>query len=106
MEKYNIRKKNNKSSSKTIKLRRLVLIVVLFCFFAILYNFYQGNQEKKVMEAKVSALQDEISNLKRSKKELQGQIEHINSKDFIEKIAREELGLVKKGEVLYIIVDE
>ncbi|OCL25733.1 hypothetical protein U472_15530 [Orenia metallireducens] len=106
MEKYNIRRKKSKSPSKTIKLRRLVLIVVLFCFFAILYNFYQGNQEKKIMEAKVLALKDEISQLKTSKEELENQIKHINSKDFIEKIAREELGLVRKGEILYIIVDE
>ncbi|WP_172431892.1 FtsB family cell division protein [Orenia metallireducens] len=106
MENYNIRRQKKKKPSKSIKLRRLVVIIVLFCFSAILYNFYQGNQEKEVMEARVLALQDEISKLKSSKEDLKEQIEHINSKGFIEKIAREELGLVKKGEILYIIVDE
>ncbi|WP_018248254.1 FtsB family cell division protein [Orenia marismortui] len=96
----------SKDSSKLVKLKRFIIFALIFCLLSIIYNFYQGYQEKKIMESKIASLEAEIRVLDKSKKDLKEQIEHIHSEGFIERVAREELGLVKKGEILYILVEE
>ncbi len=88
------------------KLRNLLLGIIIFFLLAVVFNFYQGSLEKKKMAKRIIKLKKEIAEIKEDKKELKEQIEHINSKEFIEKVAREELGLVKEGEILYITVEK
>lgn len=106
MNRQNVIKKRKEKPAPVITMKRLVSFVLLFFFLAIIYNFYQGYQEERGMKSKIMVLQGEIEKLDRTKKDLQEKTKHINSKDFIEIVAREELGLVKKGETLYIVVEE
>ena len=65
-----------------------------------LYQMWHQAREKK-------ALDQEIEALRRENTELEARIHRLkNDLDYIEKLAREEYGMVKKGEALYRIQPE
>jgi len=80
----------------------VLLALCLLCYFFIagdfgLYQMWHQGREKK-------ALQREIEALRRENAELEARILRLkNDLDYIEKLAREEYGMVKKGETLYRI---
>ncbi|WP_051412148.1 FtsB family cell division protein [Halonatronum saccharophilum] len=108
MERYKSKREINDEKRKRKRrwVGRVILITLLSIVGAIIFNFYQGYVEYANIERKIAAVEDDILELERVKSSLETQVEDINSPDFIEQIAREELGLVKKGEMLYIIIED
>ncbi|MCK8817005.1 septum formation initiator family protein [Natroniella sulfidigena] len=84
----------------------LFLIAGIFFLAGTINNFYQGSLERKRLQEEIVRLEEEIEEIAFDKKELEKQVEHVNSEKFIKQVARSELGLVKEGEMLYIIIDE
>jgi cell division protein FtsB len=89
----------SKPASKKYLLYLASFIAVMF-FFTIfggrgLMQIYHLKKEKEKIESAVARLRAE-------NQKLPAQIERMkHSKDEVEKVAREELGLVKRGEIVY-----
>ena len=75
---------------------------------ALLFLGYFGitilKQEIKLNEqkAEILHLQEQIAETEEVNAELERLIEYTESEEFIEKVARERLGWVKKGEIIFI----
>ncbi len=87
----------------------VLLLFSLFFFLYFVYIIFFG--EKNIFrliqkERYRSQLKTQITQLKSDNHNLQEKIKYLkNDRFFIEKKAREDLGLVKEGEEIYIIVD-
>ncbi len=91
------------ASRKVQRRKRLLLLifVILVAWTAIAfgrsyYRNYQAQQRLIQLESEIKAF--EIRN-----EQLESEIERLQSPDYVERVAREELGLVRPGEKLYII---
>lgn len=90
--------KPNQSSWKPI--RRV--LVGLF-MFGIAFLYLRGYLELVRVNYQISVVQKEIQVWEAKCEELRKQIEYLSSDEYVEKVAREELGLVKPGEVPFIV---
>lgn len=73
----------------------VILIVVLLA--VLLLQTVQIN----VLEERRERLQLKIDELEQSRQTLEEELEHRQTEAFIEKYARENLGMIKKGEILF-----
>jgi cell division protein FtsB len=74
----------------------------------LLYSGYISVSLKGLLDSKKeqhAELQNKITLQKKQKAELEKQMKNIDSDEYIEKVAREELGMVKKNERVYIDVN-
>ncbi|PXV62732.1 Septum formation initiator [Halanaerobium congolense] len=78
----------------------IVIIAVIAAF-----NFYQNITRMTQIENKIKKIEAEIAETEAENKQLQKQIQNSDSKEYIEEVAREKLGLVKPGEKLLIPVE-
>ncbi len=81
----------------------LLLLVVLY--FSLtgevgLINLYRSHRETRRMKAEIDALNTTIDSLESTITKLK------NDTAFIERIAREKLGMAKKGEKVYKFIEE
>jgi len=82
------------------KLLYLILILyMVFIFIQQQITIYHLDKQKMEM-------QKEMNTLLEQNKALKEQIKYVKSKEYIEKVAREELGLVKDNEIIYIDVSD
>lgn len=86
------RKKQNRT--KVIILAAFLIVIVYFVFSGI--KIVHLNTEKARVEEKNKQLKEKIENLNQ-------QLEAINSPEFIERLARKNLKLVKQGELMFIL---
>lgn len=77
----------------------LVLFCVFLCYFGVLFV----NQMLKMneMDSRLAELKMEIEEVKRYNEELEREVELLHNYEYIETLARKELGLIKSGEVLF-----
>lgn len=92
-------RKKKRRKKKSFKIRH-ALLLFLFIYVALIY--YKQNKMLNELEAKEEQKQVEIHQLKSEIKELDFQISNSDSLEFIEKIAREDLEMVKPREIIYI----
>ncbi len=74
----------------------------------LLYSGYISYSLKGLLDSKKEQhadLQNKISLQKKQKADLEKQMKNINSDEYIEKVAREKLGMVKKNERVYVDVN-
>ena len=76
------------------------LVMYIAAGDGLLFDVWQKEQELVVLEADVSRLEVQNDSLKKILRQLDGDMEYI------EKVAREELGLIKPGEVVIPLVTE
>lgn len=81
-----------------------ILLVIVFLFAV--YKFYENYRDMRELKDKIMELEGNIANAREEKGKLEEELENVNNPEYIEKIAREELGLVKPGELLIIPVEE
>ncbi len=86
------RKKLNRS--KVMILAAVLVVIAYFVFSGI--KILHLNTEKAKVEEKNRQLKEEIENLNQ-------QLEAINSPEFIERLARRNLKLVKQGELMFVL---
>ena len=65
-------------------------------------NFFMQVNTYQDLKAQEEQLKQEIEEEKQKTIELETQREYYNSEAYVEKVAREQLGLIKPDEVLYI----
>jgi len=87
--------------SKKIKPRAIFLISL--CFIA--YFLYMMIGQEKVISKQrneIAKIDAKIEEQKALNEELNAQKDKVNSDEYVEKVAREKLGLVKPGEKIYV----
>ncbi|WP_028234602.1 FtsB family cell division protein [Pseudobutyrivibrio sp. MD2005] len=86
---------------KTSTGRIYVAVIMLFMIGAMMVqmiNLYQKNQEYKKTE---EALEAQLDSAKEKQKQLEEQEEYVGSDEYIEKEAREKLGLSNPDEIIF-----
>ncbi len=81
---------------------KLIHGIFLFVFLYITLIYYNQHKLLKELEAKRDKNILEVEKINTEIRELEAQIENSDSLEFVEKIAREELGMVKPREIIYI----
>lgn len=88
-----------KKKRRRLKLGRLLLIGLVIYLSAILIN---QNTLMNGLENKKHNTEIEIKELERDIRDLTIEIENSDSLEFVEKVARDDLGMVKPREIIYI----
>lgn len=89
-----------------VTLKAVVLLAsVLFVVFAISFIFSdRGLPELQQARTRVSALQSEIARLEKDNARLRAEIDSVKRSSYaIERIAREDLGMSREGEIVYML---
>ncbi|MFI5358767.1 MAG: septum formation initiator family protein [Halanaerobiales bacterium] len=86
--------------SRFFKIILLGIVVLIAC------KFYQNYRNIRKLEYTIMELENSIITARNEKARLEEELKNINNPEFIERVAREELGLVKPGELLLIPVEE
>ncbi len=79
-------------------LRKFLVVIIILCLGILFrngYHYYQIRQQEAVLMEEKAKLSQERAELENKKQSLQDEVE-------LEKRARDELGLVKPGEVPYV----
>lgn len=75
----------------------LILLVVISCVVLLVAQ----QSQRRVNEAAAQALEKQIAELIEENQDLRSDISGLGSDDSVKKIAREELGLVGSGEIIF-----
>ena len=85
---------------------KIVIVIAALVLIFIIYNF--GVRILTAFKAgdRLTEAADRLHALEIKNKELKQQLEDVTSPDYIEKTARDKLGLAKEGEVVVVIPEE
>jgi cell division protein FtsB len=92
-----------KKRKRGFRLRHFIILLIVFYLSKTLIS--QSIYMKELKETKLKEEQ-EIVELEKEIEQLQEQIDKRGSLEFIEKVAREELNLVKPREMIYIDINK
>lgn len=87
-----------RQKSKHLRRKTLYALVILMIIAAVaiqVFNILSLNQEKKDLEA-------EQQNLKKEQAKLEEELNNVNSREYVEQQARQQLKLIMPGEILYV----
>jgi len=87
------------TKKKRIKIRYIIFVII---FIYGISTFITQQSMVKKLEEKKETKEEEISQLKQDIEGLQEKIKYSNTPEYIEKIARDELGMVKPWEIIFI----
>ncbi len=91
----------NQSFLKTLIPLFLIFLLIVFTY-QIINNYRQISQ----LENNIERVESDIDETKDMKLQLERELSLVDNPDYIERLAREKLGLVKPGEELIIPVKE
>ena len=89
---------NDKLLFQAIGIAFLVIVVLLFFVDLKIY------QKKQKLKSQIYTYQNKILDLEKSNQTLKNEIANADNKDYLEKIAYEQLGQAKPGETVYSFV--
>ena len=99
------RKEKEKRVKKNRRHTRIGLLSIagFVCVFLIIFLIANNNLKSKTAEnqAKIEELQESIEEQKKRSEDLDEQKEYTKTKEYIEKIAKEKLGLVYPNEIIF-----
>ena len=87
------------------KRKKFPVALALIILFSVVYGSVKIGKSISIRNQKleiISGNKKEISNLKLEIDNLNSELENSSSTDFVEKVAREDLGMVKPREVIYV----
>ncbi|HLA50382.1 MAG TPA: septum formation initiator family protein [Thermodesulfovibrionia bacterium] len=102
-----IKKELSEANKKRLKI--LILASISFFIFIVIAAIFRDDGVIKSyrLNKKIEALKNNISKLKKENKKLNNEVYALkNDPSYIEKIAREDLGLVKQDEVVFEFVEK
>ncbi len=91
--------RKNKTNSR-VRLRRGIVIVLCCMVCVVGSSVWQIWRLNAQVSERLDSLNQEKAKLLQEEKMLQEEIVLLNTPNYIEKLAREQLGLVKRGEIL------
>lgn len=74
------------------------LAVAIWAFYPVARLQYQEERER-------ARLESELEGLKERNAELRAQVERLKTPEGVEEIARQDLGMVREGENVYVVMD-
>jgi cell division protein FtsB len=83
----------------------LVLAGLAVLFIFMLITQFQNWKKKQNVDSEIAQLTKQANSLQQKNQEISNSLTFLNSSDFKEKIAREQLNLKKDGEQVYNITD-
>lgn len=81
---------------------KLIHMVILFIFLYVGLIFWNQRNLMKNLEARRQEVLGEVQTLEKEIEELNKEIENSGTLQFVEKVARDDLGMVKPREIIYI----
>ncbi len=90
------------AKKKRKKKLKLIHVLLSFLFIYVSTVFFNQNRMLDELEAKKQENISEINQLKLTIEDLNRQVESSHTLEFVEKIAREDFGMVKPREIIYI----
>ncbi len=102
---------NNRDSRRATRTTiRVVILLSAVLTVVFIFSFVfskEGINELRRSQKRVSDLNTEVQQLKQENEQLRAEIESLKESSFAyEKIAREELGMAKDGETVYVLPPE
>ena len=99
------RPKEKISRRKTVKIvRRRVIYSVIFLIIVVIIGLSVYHLISLKMEE--ARAQTELEALEHQKRDLEEELSHIGSQEYIEQQARQELRMILPGEILYVLKEE
>ena len=98
-----------KKKSRFLTFKMMLSLVALFFIFFLVNDYLKGRDGfffHRGLKQHKGHLKEEILEIEAANRLLQEEIHELNQPYCIEKIAREELGMAKDGEIIYYILDE
>lgn len=92
-------KRKKRKKRKKLKMTHIILLFLMVYISVVMIN---QRKMMKELQSKKSDVENEINTIQRDINSLNKEIENSDSLEFIEKTAREELGMVKPREIIYI----
>jgi cell division protein FtsL len=86
--------------------RIIYTIVLLSCIVAALFFISKNQRQVDAVQQKIEDLKADNERKEKLNKELDENIGKMNTPEFIEKIARDELNMARPGETIYEFTDE
>lgn len=87
-------------------MRKLLLYGVILIQIAIVISLVRGIQLSKRSAGRIALMQETKAKLEEERDKLQREKEYVESQFYLEKVARDELHLVKEGETVVIVSNE
>lgn len=106
VSKFKKNKKGKKESVKNIILLSFLAVLFLFIVGFFIYTNYKIQQRRTSLTNRITELQSQIKELEEINSGLKEGILDIESEDFLEKVARDQLGLKKPDEEVVVIQTE
>lgn len=79
----------------------LVSVVVIMMLIVVAFNSIELMAKKEAYQQKEAALEEQIAAEKEREKEIEEYEKYTQTKKYIEEVARDKLGLVYEGEILF-----
>lgn len=95
VEYLSIPTRENEIMRKKFKLNRIVFFIIIIYG---LYMFFMQTADMTKIRAQINSYGHELQKLKEKNQELNDEVKMSKSDTYIEKLAREKLGLIKEGE--------
>ncbi len=106
MDSKDKRIKNNRGERQEGKKPLVPAIATTSLFLAAVISFLIRQAGVTAAHKNLAELEREIERYRTMNVALEHQVEILRSPDYIEKIARDKLGLVKPGEIRYMVVNQ
>ncbi len=106
-EQSNQERNRREKASRRRKLqrnRRIAIFVVIIALLAAMVGV--SLYHIMTLRAEQAKLKAENKTLTEEKKDLEKELKKVNDPEYIEKLARERLHMIKKGETLYVFPDD
>ncbi|MBI3443492.1 septum formation initiator family protein [Candidatus Woesebacteria bacterium] len=84
----------------------LTRVGLVFLVFVLLSSFVRNVMRLKVIDERVKKAEINLEELKKKKEDLAQKLELVKSEDYLEKEARDKLGLAKEGEIVVVLPDK
>lgn len=85
--------------------RRALIIFAIFLLY-ITFHFAQSYVYYLDRQSELKNLEQEVVELQETREDYKEKLEYARSLEYVEKVAREQLGLVKEGETLIVVIEE
>ncbi len=85
-------------------LKRIIPLFLIFVLIIFTYQIFNNYRQINELEKSIEETEVEIDETKEANLELERELRLVDNPDYIERLAREKLGLVKPGEELIIPV--
>ncbi|MBA1334617.1 MAG: Cell division protein DivIC (FtsB), stabilizes FtsL against RasP cleavage [Firmicutes bacterium] len=93
---------DRKKPNRKIRVRHILLVVLaLYIGYTLVYQHIAIRQAR----SDEAVVREQIRKLEEENERIRAQIEMMQSDQYIEKLAREKLGLIKPGEVMFVDVN-